>query len=113
MPMEIPWWYQPTGSGETGSIDRRVEGGYPIAPPQIEIRDGGIFWSHDPDHQIPRINPLADGTPQLFGRLQAIFALLYGRSSKKNTISEMDGITLMEQVKHIRSCLASISTLPR
>ena len=73
MPTSLPWWYQPTGSGETGSIDRRVESGIPVIPPQIEIRDGGIFWSYDPEHRIPRVNPHADNTSQRLGQLRVAF----------------------------------------
>ena len=105
MPTGIPWWYQPTGSGEIDSIDRRVESGYPSIPPLIEVRDGGVFWSFDPEHQIPRVNPLADNTSQLLGHLRAALAALHQRSSKRPML-ESDRVNLIQQVKDLASFLA-------
>lgn len=102
MPSEIPYWYQPTGSGETDSIDRRVEAGLPVIPAQIELRNDGIFWSFDPEHRLPRVNPFANNAAQFLGNLRAAFALMYQRSSKRPILEE-DRIKVIQQVKQAKS----------
>jgi hypothetical protein len=104
--MKLPWWYQPTASGDLDSMDRAVDPGVPIVPPQIEIRDGGIFWSYDPEGKIPRVNPFSDNTSQLLAQLRTSFAVMYLRRSKSSHMFEDDRILMMRYLKPgIRSAI--------
>jgi hypothetical protein len=95
----LPWWYQPDASGEN-SMDRRIESGRPIIPEQIEIRDGGIFWSFDPEHKLLRIDPGSSPSSQLLGGLRNAFALLSHRSDKQNRLGERDRLLVLRHMKY-------------
>jgi hypothetical protein len=81
-------------------MDRRVESGPPIIPEQIEIRDGGIFWSFDPEHKLLRIDPRSSPESQLLGGLRNAFALLHQRSDKRCRLDERDRLLVLRHMKY-------------
>ena len=81
-------------------MDRAVDSGVPIVPPRIEIRDGGIFWSFDPDREIPRVDPGLDSKSQVLAQLRVAFNLLHQRRSSRNRLSENDRIRVMQYMKY-------------
>jgi hypothetical protein len=98
--MKLPWWYQSTETAENNSIDRPFDSGISIIPQQIEIRDGGVFWSFDPEHEIPRPDPHSDDTSQILQALRISFKLLFERRSGHGKIFEADRISLMNRMKY-------------
>ena len=99
---DLPWWYQPDAIG-SNSMDRPVDIGFPIVPQQIEIRDGGIFWSFDPEHELLRIDPRSDSGSQFLGHTKNVFTLKRQRTSMANNISESDALSVMAFMKYDRS----------
>jgi hypothetical protein len=83
----LPWWYLPNANGDD-TMDRSVDSGLPILPQQIEIRDGGIFWSFDPQHEFPRVDSHSDARSQVVSHLELMVAVLHQRSQKQNRLSD-------------------------